>query len=98
MFDARTFSLRAIEQFAEDERNLFFDDAGTVILHTDFVFIFADGFDMHPDFGQDTAFFAGIVGVIDGFFDGGEQCFSWVIEAEQMPVLSEKLADGYFFL
>jgi hypothetical protein len=67
-------------------------------LHADFVFVFTDGFDMNPDFGQDSAFFAGIEGVIDGFFDGGEQGFAWVIEAEQMSVLGEKLADGYFLL
>ena len=42
---------RAVEQFSEDERYLFFDDAGTIILHTDFVFVFADGLDMNPDFG-----------------------------------------------
>jgi len=28
-------------------------------------------------------FFAGIGGVIDDFFDGSEQGFAWVIEAEQ---------------
>ena len=39
-------------RLCSDERNLFFDNAGTVVLHTDFVFIFADGFDMHPDFGE----------------------------------------------
>ena len=32
------------------------------------------------------------------FFDGSEQCFAWIIEAEQMSVLGEKLADGYFLL
>jgi hypothetical protein len=41
-------------------------------------------------------FFAGIERVIDGFFDGGEQGFSWVIEAEQVLVLGEELADGDF--
>ena len=88
---------RAVEEFSEDERYLFFDDAGSIILHADFVFIFADGFDVDPD---DTEYRlnAGIEGVIDGFFDGGEQGFAWVIEAEQMSVLGEKLADGYFFL
>jgi len=59
-----------------------------IVLRGDFVFIFADGFDMNPDFGQDSAFFAGIEGVIDGFFGGGEQCFAWVIEAEQMSTFS----------
>ena len=42
----------AVEQFAENERNLFFDDTGSVVLHADFVFIFADGFDVYPDFGE----------------------------------------------
>jgi hypothetical protein len=43
--------LRAVEQFAEDERYLLFDNAGTVILNADFVFIFADGLYPDPDFG-----------------------------------------------
>ena len=64
----------------------------------DFVFIFSDGFDLYPDFREDACFFAGIEGVIDGFFDGGEQGFSRVIEAEHVPVFGEELADGDFFL
>jgi hypothetical protein len=42
------------------------------VLKGDFVFIFSDGFDVHPDFGEYSGFFAGIERVIDGFFDGGE--------------------------
>ena len=49
---AESVRFRAVEQFAEDEQNLFFNDTGTVILHTDFVFVFADGFDVYPDFGE----------------------------------------------
>ena len=30
-----------------------------------------------------------IEGVINGFFDGGEQGFAWAIEAEQVSVLGE---------
>ena len=67
-------------------------------MHTGSVFIFADGFDVYPDFGQNACFFASVDGVIDGFFDGSEQCFAWVIEAEQMSVLGEKFADGDFLL
>ena len=89
---------RSVEEFAENEWNLFFDDAGSVVLDGNFVFIFSDGFDLHPDFGEDTCFFAGIEGVIDGFFDGGEQGFSRVIEAEHVPVFGEEFADGDFFL
>jgi hypothetical protein len=47
---------------------------------------------------SDSAFLAGIEGVIDGFFDGGEQGFAWIIEAEEVSVLGEELADGYFLL
>jgi hypothetical protein len=74
------------------------DDAGTVVLYSDFELIFTDGLDVNPDFGQNPGFFTGIERVIDGFFDGGEQCFAWVIESEQMSVLREEFADGYFLL
>jgi hypothetical protein len=66
-------------------------------LRSDFVFVFADGLDVNPD-NTEYRLNADIEGVIDGFFDGGEQCFAWVIEAEQVSVLGEKLADGYFLL
>jgi len=52
------------------------------VLDGDFEFVFANSFDSYPDFGQDACFFAGIERVIDGFFDGGEECFPWVIESE----------------
>ena len=87
----------AVEKFSEDEGYLFFDDTGSVVLNGDFEFVFTDGLNSYPDFGQDSGFFAGIERVIDGFFDGGEECFPWIIEAEQVPVLCEEFADGDFF-
>ena len=95
---SETVKLRAVQQFAEDQRNLLFDDARSVVLDADLVPILAGLFDMHPDFRQDTGLFAGIDGIIDGFFDCGEEGFAWVIESEQMPVLLEELTDGYFLL
>ena len=86
--------LRAVEQLAEDQRDLLFDDARPVVLHADLVAVLADALDVDPDFGQDAGLFAGVQGVVDGLLDGGQQGLARVVETQQVPILGEKLADG----
>ena len=84
---------RAVEQLAEDLGDLVFDDARSVVLHADLVAVGAGRFDVDPDFGQDAGLFAGVERVVDRLFDGGQQGLARIVEAEQMPVLGEELAD-----
>ena len=86
--------LRAVEQLAEDQRDLFLDDAGAVVLHADLEAVLAGAFDVDPDFGQDAGLFAGVQGVVDRLLDGGQQGLPRVVEAQQVAVLGEELADG----
>jgi hypothetical protein len=52
--------LRAVEQLAEDQRNLLLENAGAVVLHADLVAAGARLLDVHPDLGQDAGLFAGV--------------------------------------
>ena len=85
---------RAVEQLAEDQRDLLFENARAVVLHADFEAVRAGGLDMDPNLGQDAGLFASVERIVDRFLDGGEQGFARVVEAEQMPVLGKKLADA----
>ena len=51
------------------------------------------GFDVHPDLGQDAGFFAGVERVVDRFLHRRQQGLARIVEAEQVPVLGEELAD-----
>ena len=53
----------------------------------------AGRFDVDPDLGQDAGFFAGVERVVDRFLDGGQQRLARIVEAQQMAVLGEELAD-----
>ena len=86
--------LRAVEQLAEDQRDLLLEDAGAVVLHADLEAVLAGALDVDPDFGQDAGLFAGVQGVVDRLLDGGQQGLAGVVEAQQVAVLGEELADG----
>ena len=86
--------LRAVEQLAEDQGDLLLEDARPVVLHADLEAVRADALDVDPDFGQDAGLFAGVQGVVDGLLDGGQQGLARVVEAQQVAVLGEELADG----
>ena len=49
--------------------------------------------DVDPDLGQDAGLFAGVERVVDGFLDRGQQGLARIVEAEQVAVLGEELAD-----
>ena len=85
---------RPIEELAENQRDLFLDDAGAVVLNANLVTICTGRFEMHPQLGDDAAFLAGIEGVIHGLLHSREQRLSGVVESKQMPVLRKELADG----
>src|SRR6185436_4228404 len=84
----------SVQQFSKNQRDLLFNDSRAVILHADFETIGAGGFDVNPKFGDDTTLFASVEGVVHGFLDRGQKRLPWVIEAKEMSILSEKLADG----
>src|SRR5262249_52265502 len=90
---AGSVELPAVEQLAKDKRDLLLDDARAVVLYADFVTVRAGRFDVDPNLGQDAGLFAGIERVVDGFFDRREERFARVVEAQQMAVLGEELAD-----
>ena len=73
---------RAVEQLAEDQRNLPLHDARAVVLHAGLVAVRPDAFDMDPNLRQNPRLFAGIQCVVDGFFDGGQQGLAGIVEAE----------------
>ena len=86
--------LRAVEQLAEDQRDLLFDDAGAVVLHADFEAVGAGRLDVDPNLGQDAGLFAGVERVVDRFLDRRQQRLPRIVEAQQVAVLGEELADG----
>src|SRR5215469_2673204 len=56
----QSMKLRTIEQFSEDEGDLFFNNARPVVLDTDFVPVGARSFDMNPDLGNNARFLASV--------------------------------------
>ena len=95
---AHSVEFGAVQQLAEDEGNLLFQDARPVVLHGDFEAVRPGFFHADPDFREDAGFFAGVKRVVDGFFDGGENRFARVVETEQVPVLGKKLTNGNVLL
>ena len=85
--------LRAVEQLAEDQRDLLLDDARAVVLHADLEAVRAGRFDVDPDFGQDAGLFAGVERVVDGLLDGVSRALRGLSKPEQVAVLGEELAD-----
>ena len=85
--------LRAVEQLAEDQRDLLLEDAGAVVLDADFEAVGAGLLDVDPNLGQDAGLFAGVERVVDRFLDRGEQRLARIVEAQQVAVLGEELAD-----
>ena len=49
--------------------------------------------DVDPDLGQDAGLLAGVERVVDRLLDRGQQRLARVVEAEQVAVLGEELAD-----
>src|SRR5690242_20191540 len=66
---AEAVEFRAVQQLAEDQRNLLFDNAGAVILDANLVAVVAGRLDMDPDFWQNAGLFTGVERVIDRLLD-----------------------------
>ncbi len=98
----QTVELGPIEQPAEDVLNLLAHDARAVVDDGDAVARALRGgwpvglqvLDRDRDVGQDARLLARVEGVVDSLLDGGQQRLAGVVEAEQVPVLREELADG----
>ncbi len=83
----------SVEEFSEDVWDLFFDDTWAVVLYGDTEASGLSLIDTDPDFGEYAGFFTCIEGVIDSFFDGGQEGFAWVIESEEVSIFCEEFAD-----
>ena len=101
----QAMKFRAVEKLRENARDVLADDAGPVIRHGNAKFARLAGRDGLPvrhhlecdgHVRQDAGFFAGIERVIDRFLHTGQERFTRAVEAEQMPVLSEKFRNGDF--
>ena len=88
--------LRAVEELAEDERDLLADDPWAVVLHAHAVAAagVANLLDVHPDLRQDARLLAGIERVVDRFLHARQQGLAGRIKAKQVAVFGEELADG----
>src|SRR5262249_22709952 len=78
----QSVELRPVEELGENLGNLLFDDARSVVFDQDAVPVFADLVDLDQDGGQDASLLTSIEGVVDGFFDGGEEGLGRVVEPE----------------
>ncbi len=86
--------LGAVQQLAEDQRDLFFEDPGAIVLDAGLIAVGGRLFHMHPDLCQDARLLAGVQRVVDRLLDGGQEGLAGVVEAQQVAVLGEELADG----
>ena len=86
--------LRAVEELAEDQRDLLADDARAIVLHAHAVARAAlpHLLDVDPDLGEDARLLAGVERVVHRLLDAREQRLARRIEAEQVPILGEELA------
>jgi len=88
---------RAVEELPEDFRDLFFRDAGTVVLDHELEVV-VDLPDFDVDVGQDFGLLGRVEGVVDRLFDGGDEPPCARVEPEHVLVLLEELGDGYLSL
>ncbi|MCZ7660324.1 MAG: hypothetical protein M5U07_21935 [Xanthobacteraceae bacterium] len=89
---AELVEFRAVEQLAEDPRDLALDDSGPVVLDDDARSPVAVAH-LDPDLGQDACLLAGVEGIVHGLLDGREQRLGGRVEAEQVAVLEKELGD-----
>ena len=94
---AQLVELRAIEQLAEDARDLALDDARAIVFDRDPRSL-ETAAHLDRDLRQHACFLAGVERVVDRLLDGGHQSFGGRVEAEQMAVLEKELRNGDIFL
>ena len=90
---SQAVKLRAVEQLAEDQRDLLLEDARAVVLDADLEAVDAGRLDVNPDLRQDAGFLTGIQRIVNRFLDRGKQGLAGVVEAEQVAVLGKELTD-----
>jgi hypothetical protein len=86
--------LGAVQELAEDLTELRLEDARPVVLDGDRVLVVTEVVDGDLDVREDLRLLASVEGVVHGLAHGGEQRLGGVVEAEQVAVLGEELADG----
>ena len=95
---AELVEFRAVEELAEDARDLALDNSRAVVLHDRPAHLPERSLTSHPDVGENARFLAGIERVVDRLLDRGDQRLGRGIETEQMTVLEKELRDGNFAL
>ena len=85
--------LGAVEELAEDLGNLCLDDAGSVVGDLDPESVLAPALDAHGQDRQDPGLLTGVEGVVHRFLDRRQESLRGAVEAQQMAVLGEELAD-----
>jgi len=86
--------LAAVQQPPENAGNLLAHDARAVVLDDHPEARLAELLDADLDFREDARLLAGVQGVVHRLLDRGQQGLAGVVEAEQVAVLGEELADG----
>ena len=95
----------AVQQFREDAADVGLRDARAVVADGDAesvclrsgrsgAVVARDDFDFDRDRRQDPGFLARIQCVVHRLLDRRQQCLARAVEAEQMAILEEELADG----
>ena len=90
---AQPVELGSVEQLAEDAWDLALDDARAVVGDDDAVPVLGHLSDLDLEIGQDPGLLAGVERVVDRLLDRGQQRLGGAVEAQQVPVLGEELAD-----
>ena len=85
--------LRAIQQLAENQRNLFLRMPGPLSCTPTLKRPGGRWLDVDPDLGQDAGLLAGVERVVDRLLDRRQQGLARIVEAEQVAVLGKELAD-----
>jgi len=86
--------LRAVEELAEDLRDLRLDDAGAVVLDRDAEAVLGEELDLDTDRREDPGLLARVQRVVDRLLDGGQECLLGIVEPQQVAVLGEELGNG----
>ena len=84
---------RAVEELAEDVRDVLGDDPRAVVLDRDPEGLGTGPTDLDLDVGEDLGLLAGVERVVDGLLDRGDHPADGRVEAEQVLVLLEELRD-----
>src|SRR5688572_28682689 len=101
---AQPMKVGSVEKLREYSRNLLANNAGAIIDYGDSEPVrlawrlrgaaVRSDLELDHDFRQNPRFLTRVERIVDRFLYASEQCFSWIVEAEQMTVLGKELGNG----